>query len=79
MRTVSRRATRQIADLKKQLTCCKVYTLENYFHGKEVEPEYAWKALETGLRAKLTENDSGTYTVHVHSNCWYELRRPQGS
>jgi hypothetical protein len=71
-RTISRSATRQIAALKSKLAHCKVYTLENYFIGAEVEPRWAWQALDR-WHAKLRDNGNGTYTVHVHSNCWYEL------
>ena len=74
MRTIARNATRQIAALKTTLTVCRVYTLENYFAGAEVEPSCAWNALER-RGGKLTDHGDGRYTVQVHSNCWYELRR----
>lgn len=67
--------SKRIAELESTITKCTVYTLDNYFRGKDVEPRWAWKALRDGLRTKLTDNGSGTYTVHVHSNCWYELRQ----
>ena len=74
MKTISRSATRQIAALQQQLTACRVFTLENYFHGKPVDPAFAWKALAANRSARLTDNENGTYTVSVHSNCWYEMR-----
>ena len=76
MKTISRSATRQIAALKEQLTDCKVYTLENYFAGNPVEPRHAWDALGRYHQARLTdkEDGTGTHTISIHSNCWYELR-----
>jgi hypothetical protein len=74
VKTVSRSATRKIAALQGRLTDCKVYTLENYFQGKTVEPRYAWAALASNSHARLTDHEDGTYTVHVHDNCWYKLR-----
>lgn len=73
--TIPRSHARRIALLKEQLTKCKVFTLENFFFGRDVEPRYAWEALDRGLRAKLTDNGNGTFTVHVHANRWYELRK----
>lgn len=72
-RTISRSATRQIAALKARLGSCKVYTLDNYFIGHDVPADSAWHALEK-RNGKLRDNGNGTYTVRVHSNCWYELR-----
>ena len=73
MRTIPRNHKAKIAQLKATLTNCKVYTLENYFHGKDVDPKYAWEQLDKFYAAKLTDNGNGKYTVHLHSNCWYEL------
>lgn len=78
MSTTIRRNSKQIPALKEQLTRCQVYTLENYFEGQPVEPRYAWAALERSPHARLTDNGNGRYTVHVHSNRWYELWRPAG-
>lgn len=72
--TIPRNHTRRIAQLAEQLTQCRVFTLENYFHGQPVEPHHAWAALGRG--AKLTDNGNGTYTIRVHSNHWYELSEP---
>jgi hypothetical protein len=74
VKTISRSATRQIAELKEQLTDCRVYTLENQFIGKTVDPAFAWKALAANRSARLTDRENGTYTVHIHDNRWYELR-----
>src|SRR5438045_2463091 len=75
--TIPRNATRQIADLKKRLTRCRVLTLDNYFLGADTDPANAWAALERH-RARLTVNSDGTvWTVQVHSNCWYELREAE--
>jgi hypothetical protein len=73
-RTISRSATRQIAELQGRLTECRAYTLENGFHGQPIDPTRAWEALGWYRNARLTDKGDGTYTVSVHSNLWYELR-----
>jgi hypothetical protein len=73
MRTVGRSSTRQIAALQERLTDCRVHTLANGFAGTPVDPGRAWEALAAG-HARLTDNEDGTFTVRVHSNCWYQLR-----
>ncbi len=72
-RTIARNATRQISQLKSQLGNCRVYTLDNYFIGADVPVSCGWDALER-RGGKLRDNGNGTFTVSVHSNCWYELR-----
>ena len=77
MTTIAKNRTRLIAQLKTDLTRCRVYTLGNQFLGADVDPAHAWAALACNSRAKLTSAAAkGTYTVHVHSNCWYELSAP---
>lgn len=71
-RTISRAATRQIAELRERLNHCHVYTLDRYFIAAPVDPRHAWTALERH-GAKLRDNGNGSYTVSVHSNHWYEL------
>jgi hypothetical protein len=75
MATIPKNA-RKIGQLKEELTDCRVYSLSNQFIGKPCGPEWAWKALQTGLRAKLTTSGQGVYTVRVHDNLWYELTTP---
>jgi hypothetical protein len=71
--TIPRNHAKRIAGLKARLTTCTVYTLDNYFRGQPADPASAWAALERGLHAKLTDRGDGRYTIHIHSNCWYEL------
>ena len=73
VKTIPRNHTRQIAELRKRLTSCNVYTLAGYFIGSPVDPSQAWNALER-YSAKLRDNGDGSYTIHLHSNHWYELR-----
>lgn len=73
MKTVSRSATRKIAALQGRLTNCRVYTLDNGFHGQGIAPNRAREALFSHQHARLTDHEDGTYTVHVHDNCWYKL------
>ena len=78
MATIPRSHAKKIAALKRSLTLCTVYTLDNQFCGQPTDPANAWAALERGVGARLTVDSTGTrYTVHVHSNRWYELRSGQ--
>lgn len=65
--------TKKAAAIFENATRCTSYSLYNGFAGDDCDPKYAREALHNGLRAKLYENTKGGYTVHVHSNCWYEL------
>jgi hypothetical protein len=72
MRTIARSSTRQIAALRETLTRCHAYTLAGYFIAQPCDPKYAWESLEK-FSGKLRDNGDGTYTIHLHSNHWYEL------
>jgi hypothetical protein len=78
MKTISRRATKQIAALKTELTACTVYSLRNDFVGAECKPQAAWDDLERFDFARLRDREDGTYHVDMHSNLWYELRKGAG-
>jgi hypothetical protein len=73
VKTIPRNHAKRITELKATLHTCRVFTLENYFHGKDADPVHAWAALER-YQGKLTDHEDGRYTIHIHSNCWYELR-----
>lgn len=73
MTTIPRNHKRKIAEIKKTATLCKSYSLSTDFAGIDVSPDVAWSELERFDYARLTE-DSGKWTVQVHSNLWYELR-----
>jgi hypothetical protein len=76
MKTISRTSTRVIAEIKAKNLVCRVFSLRNDFHAREVDAAFAWGLLAEG-RAKLRDNENGTYTITVHSNEWYELQ-PRG-
>lgn len=71
--TIPRSHRTRIAALKASLTRCRVYTLENGFAGQDADPQHAWAALDRYRFARLYDSGHGTYTVHVHDNCWYAL------
>lgn len=52
----------------------RVYSLGNYFCGEPSSVVAARRDLETFPFAKLLDNGDGSFTVHVHSNLWYELK-----
>lgn len=78
METIPRNRRSVITSLRAEYTQCTVYTLGNYFQGAECEARYAWQSLYANYSAKLTRSE-GKLTVHVHSNLWYELRKPGGT
>jgi hypothetical protein len=73
-RTIARNATRQIAVLQATHTECKVYTLGNYFTGRDCPAERAWEAARKFPRGKIRLNADGSVTIRLHSSHWYELR-----
>jgi hypothetical protein len=73
-RTIPRNATRKIREIQGLALSCQVFTLDRGFIGHEVDPKYAWEALATYDFARLTAR-ADRWTVRVHSNLWYELRR----
>jgi hypothetical protein len=75
MSTTIPKNSRTITQLKAELTGCTVYRESDDFRGAPCDPKYAWEALANRLHARLRDNSAGTYTVHVHNNLWYELRR----
>lgn len=72
MKTISRTSTRVIAGIKEKALVCRVFSLRDDFKAREVDAAFAWRLLDEG-RAKLRDNENGTYTITVHSNEWYEL------
>lgn len=75
MKTIAKNRTKFLAALATEFTQCRMYDQSS---GDMIvtDPKYAWKALADSSRARLVESSDGSkYTVHVHSNCWYELRR----
>lgn len=72
MKTISRNSTRKLAELRSTLKTCRFHGRDNGFAAVPADPERAWAALSSG-RAKLTDNEDGTYTVQIHSNSWFKL------
>ena len=54
---------------------CKVYTLGNYFIGEDCNPLALVRYMRPDalVQGKLTTDGDGRYTLHVHSNCWFEF------
>lgn len=74
MTTIAKNRARVLAAIKATVTTCKVFTLENNFHGAEVDQRHAWEALARHESAKLHEKQPGReWWVAVHDNWWYEL------
>ena len=60
-----------------------VYSLSNSFNGELMDgresnilPPADWmrKELKEGFGTKLTANGNGHFTIHVHSNLWFEFQ-----
>lgn len=74
MKTIAKNRARVIAEIRDTITRCVVYTLENQFHGAEVDQANAWHALHRYDVARLVEMEPGRrWQVNVHDNRWYEL------
>ena len=74
MKTIARNRTKLIAELQAKLTVCRMYDRDSG-HLVPTDPAHAWRALSASHHARLVESADGTkYTVHVHSNLWYDLR-----
>lgn len=78
MKTVRRNATRKIKAICDKVDYVKVYSLGNCFSGEVREfddlYEFVMKELGAWKGTKLYDNENGgSYTLHIHSNLWYEL------
>jgi hypothetical protein len=75
-----RRNTKRYQRILETATDCKVYSLRNYFIAEECNPLALAEYMGTdgrfrSLHSRLTTSNNGeTYTLHVHSNCWFEFR-----
>jgi hypothetical protein len=80
VKTISRRATRQIAAIKERATVCVVRDLRYNFEPKPCEPAYAWEQLDRYSSARLWQEGDGEsgdrWKIRIHGNLWYELREP---
>jgi hypothetical protein len=73
-RTVSKGRKKLVDAIFAGATGCVRYDLDSGFQGRPCDPESARKALAMFPRfSKLYSNGDGKYTVHVHSNLWYEV------
>lgn len=72
-KTISRSATKRIAELQATHTRCVVKSLRDDFEAKDCDPRSAWDALARYRNARLYD-DGDHLTVHVHSNLWFVLR-----
>jgi hypothetical protein len=80
IKTIAKNRTKLIDRIFEESTRCIVFTLDDGFIGRDVESKYAREALTTFPFAKLTTDldESGTFTVQIHSNKWYDIKSPVG-
>ena len=72
MKTIAKNRKKLIDEIFSKATNSFSYRLDNGFTPSPVDPKYAREALDKYSFSKLY--CSGThYTVHVHSNSWYEF------
>ncbi len=55
----------------------KCMSLANNFTGESVPLDVLRRELATGHNTKLTDNENGTYTIHVHGNLWFTFARKE--
>lgn len=74
IKTIGKNRKKYIKQIFEKVLCCSAYTLENGFTGEEVSKEWVegelWKFRFSKLRF---DEETGVYTVDIHSNCWYEF------
>ncbi len=72
-----RRGTKRYRSILETAHDVQAYTLENYFIGAECNPLALVRYMggDANLTGKLTFNEGKErpYTLHVHSNCWFEF------
>lgn len=68
MTKVVRKNSKQFKAAIESARDIRVFSLENYFHGKPVDAIPAWIANDFQL-----VTDGAKYTARVHSNLWYEF------
>jgi hypothetical protein len=73
MQTISRntKAHKAAIAAAQAITC---YDLGSCFSGYETTAERLQAAAANG---KLTKRDNGTFSLHVHSNLWFEFKAAQ--
>ncbi|MGW0825261.1 DUF6573 family protein [Streptomyces sp. NPDC002845] len=73
MTTIRRNWTKRVAEIRTAARTCRAYDSDSG-NMLPVDPARAFEAWETTPRARLTEDTPGQkWTVHVHSNRFYEL------
>lgn len=73
MKTVARNRKALLAKVFAPSTRCLCYSLAGGFSGVECpssSPRTAWEATP---RSRLIEHTKDRYTLHCHSNLWYQL------
>lgn len=76
MKTISRRAAKKIDAVREAVTAGMLYSIHNDFIAKPiVNMDYVWETLERNPSSRLIDNEDGTYTIEVHGNLWYKLRK----
>jgi len=63
------RAKQAVANAK-DIRC---FSLNNNFSGMPLADQSLASELKSN-RSRLTVSDNGRYTIHVHSNLWYEFQ-----
>ncbi|MGW4275758.1 DUF6573 family protein [Streptomyces seoulensis] len=73
MTTIRRNWTKRVAEIRAAARTCRAYDSDSG-NMVQVDPARAFEAWESTPRARLTENTPRQkWTVHVHSNRFYEL------
>ncbi|MFD8597639.1 hypothetical protein ACFV1L_21815 [Kitasatospora sp. NPDC059646] len=74
-RTVARNAHRKIAAIRAEYTEARRYDSATS-EMVPCEAAAAWEALATPSARLIADDTAEVYTVRVHSNSWFELRKP---
>lgn len=74
-----RRNTKRYQQILETAMSCRCYSLNNYFNGEDINElvlvEYMTKdGRFASSHSRLTDDGSGTYTLHIHSNLWFSFQ-----
>ena len=71
-----RRNSKELPEIFARAKNIRVYSLNNCFVGKllagDTQQDYLAETFRETRFAELTRNN-GTFTLHIHSNLWYEF------
>lgn len=73
MKIVRRNATKKIATIAKATMETRIYRISNDFYPLPVTTEGALNEFAKYDFARFTDNENGSYTIHITGDRWFKL------